>query len=396
MSENLTLPRHLYVHVPLCRSRCAYCGFYSAATCSSPIPEQDVALGLIRQAEAWLRRDLPAAALDTLYIGGGTPTVLGGGLPLLVASVARSFGLAEDAEVTVEANPDSLDARLVRMLPPAGVTRVSLGVQSFDDEELRALKRPHDAGQAKCCAGEVLSAGLELSVDLMCGIPGQTQESWERSLGCAIGLGCGHVSVYPLSLEEGTQLADQVEAGHVVLPTDEEVASMLEYAAVALASAGLARYEVASFAHSGRESRHNTAYWTGAEYLGVGPSAHGMLSIRTAEALGVAKATNRTARVRYSVPADVCEGLESDPPLELEHLRADEVLREDAMLGMRMAVGITDELAAMAGATDALSGLEGDELVVHAEGRWTMSPSGWLLGNEVFGRIWLRDQDTSV
>jgi len=128
----------------------------------------------------------------------------------------------------------------------------------------------------------------------------------------------------------------------------------------------------------------------------VGPSAHGMLSIRTAEALGVAKATNRTARVRYSVPADVCEGLESDPPLELEHLRADEVLREDAMLGMRMAVGITDELAAMAGATDALSGLEGDELVVHAEGRWTMSPSGWLLGNEVFGRIWLRDQDTSV
>lgn len=384
------LPRHLYVHVPLCRAKCSYCDFCSVSLGEAGIPPEQVALHLLKQAEAWADRGVPVRPLRTLYIGGGTPTMLGSGLPFLVTAIRDSFGFDGDAEVTVEANPDSLDPALLAMLANAGVTRVSLGVQSCDDGELRSLGRVHDAATALRAAEWVLEAGLDLSVDLMCGIPGQTPESWDRSLLSVTATGCAHVSVYPLALEEGTPLAEACDSGEVVLPDEDGVAAMMEHASLVLASAGLRRYEVANYAVPGHESAHNTAYWTGAEYLGVGPSAHGMLAAQTARALGLGNSAT-TSRVRLAVSEDLGEGLEPTPPLELELLTSDEALREDAMLGMRMAAGIDLALAESAGIGAALAGLQADGLVIEEAGRWHTTDRGWLLGNEVFRRIWTAD-----
>lgn len=387
-----TLPRHLYVHVPLCSAKCAYCDFYSLPSALVGISPEAVALHLLHQATAWKARGAEAVPLRTLYVGGGTPTMLGSALPFFVETLCAQFGLEEGAEVTVEANPDSLDSALVRMLRASGVTRVSLGVQSFDDAELRAIGRVHDAAAARAAADAVLAEGLDLSVDLMCGTPLQTRESWKRSLDGCVSLGCHHLSVYPLSLEPGTSLADAVERGEVRVPDDDEAAEMLETALRVLVEAGFARYEVANYARAGHESKHNAAYWTGAEYLAVGPSAHGMLSADTARALGMGRFSVSAARVRYAVAADLWEGLEEVPPLELEILSVSESRREDAMLGMRTSAGISDELARVAGVHGALEDLMTEGLVEHTRERWRTTERGWLLGNEVFGRIWKPDE----
>lgn len=385
-----SLPRHLYVHVPLCRTKCSYCDFCSVAVTECDIPKETVALRLLRQAEAWLDRGVPAAPLRSLYVGGGTPTMLGGGLPFLVEALLARFPAEERAEVTVEANPESLDEQLVGMLRAAGVTRVSLGVQSCDDRELRALGRAHDASRALQAASHVIAAGLELSVDLMCGIPGQSERSWDASLDAVVSTGCAHVSVYPLSLEDGTPLAEAVESGDVHVPGEDAVAAMLEDAAARLGAAGLIRYEVANYARPGHESVHNTAYWTGAEYLGVGPAAAGMLSVASAAALGLGRFARTVARVRYAVAADVWEGLEPAPALDLEYLTQEQALREDTMLGMRLAEGIDESLVEASDSSDVMGELLGLGLVVQEQGRWRLTDRGWLLGNEVFERIWTK------
>jgi oxygen-independent coproporphyrinogen-3 oxidase len=381
----------VYVHVPVCRSKCAYCDFFSLPEGAEGTSTEEVALRLLKQAEGWLRRGVSSQPLKTLYVGGGTPTMLGGALPFLVAGIVRAFGLRPGAEVTIEANPDSLDATLVGMLAEAGVTRVSLGVQSCADDELAGLGRPHDVSQALRAAQAVLEAGLELSVDLMCGIPGQTLESWNGSVDTVIALGCAHVSVYPLSLELGTPLAASVARGELAVPDEDAVAVMIEAASVALTKAGLLRYEIANFARPGHESVHNTAYWTGAEYLGVGPGAHGLLAGSSARAVGLIGASNYAQRVRYAVEADIGEGLEAVPPVELEFLSAAEALREDCMLGLRRVAGIAEELAERAGVTAVLAGCVEAGLVERSAGVWRLSERGLLLGNEVFGRVWTHD-----
>lgn len=384
----------MYVHVPVCRSKCAYCDFYSVRADAIDTGPEAVALHLLQQARTWRDRGATVKALQSLYVGGGTPTMLGSALAFLVEALGGIFGFAGDAEVTIEANPDSLEGDLVRMLRHAGVTRVSLGVQSLVDDELRALGRRHSAAEALAAAGAVLDAGLDLSVDLMCGIPRQTRASWEGTVGAAIALGCDHVSVYPLTIEEGTPLERAVFGSGLRLPDEDYVAAMMEAASGLLESAGLQRYEVASFARRGHESVHNSAYWTGREYLGIGPSAHGMLDVATARSLGLGTFGPRVGRVRYSIVADLWEGLEAAPPLDLELLSGSDALREDAMLGLRLKQGISDSLAVAAGVVDVLEALRDDGLVEHAGDSWRTTARGWLLGNEVFGRVWGADAAT--
>lgn len=343
---------------------------------------------LLDQALAWLERGLERRPLGSLYVGGGTPSMLGPALPALVEGILASYGSEPDAEVTVEANPESLDRELAPGLRRAGVTRLSLGVQSFDDDELRLLGRPHDASQARAAAAYARDAGLALSVDLMCGLPDQDPAVWRSTLDAAIAVGAEHVSVYPLALEAGTPLAVAVLLGDVAEPDPDAAADAMIVASELLAAAGLPRYEVANYARPGCESRHNTAYWTGAEYLGVGPAAHGMLRAATARAAGFVGVSAATARVRYAVASDLGEGLARTPRIDVEMLDHAQAAREDAMLGMRLAAGITDDLARAAGAGDALCSLEGDGLVLHERGRWAVTARGWLLGNEVFERIW--------
>jgi len=383
------LPAHLYVHVPLCRSKCAYCDFYSLPLADVTEDVSSIAASLAAQAQAWLARDVRPQLLKSLYVGGGTPTVLGPELADLVALVITWFPLALGAEVTIEANPESLDAPLASALADAGVTRVSLGVQSLDDGVLAFLERPHDAATARSAAKAVRDAGLALSVDLICGIPGQSAQSWIDTVNGALAMRPEHVSVYPLAIEAGTPLSAAVAIGDVPEPDPDTAADMMLLAQHVLGQAGLSRYEVANYALPGAESRHNTAYWTGAPYLGVGPGAHGMLDAATAAAVGFMPARgDDVARLRYSVACDLREGLTPMPRLDVEVLTAGETRREDVMLSLRLARGVPDDEAEAAGVTGALETLEAAGLVELVDSRWRTTERGWLLGNEVFSAVW--------
>ncbi|MDO8879975.1 MAG: coproporphyrinogen-III oxidase family protein [Coriobacteriia bacterium] len=382
-----TLPRHVYVHVPLCRSKCSYCDFFSLTPDRLPVTPEALVDALFNQARVWTERGVAPAGIDTLYVGGGTPTMLGEGLATLVSALAIWAGAEPDAEITIEANPESVTPEMLELLAMAGVTRVSLGVQSLDDAELAMLGRAHVASRAIDAARWVTEAGLDLSVDVMCGLPGQSVADWRRTLDRAVATNAGHTSIYPLSLEAGTPLAAAVAIGDAPEPDPDVVADMLLEAAAVLKTSGLLRYETANYARPGHESRHNTAYWTGAPYLGVGPGAHGMLTAATAREAGFIVADG-VDRVRYAIACSVETGLGIMPEVTVELLDEGESAREDAMLGLRLTRGIDEGLASRAGVTEVLEGLAADGLVVHADGRWATTERGWLLGNEVFSRVW--------
>jgi oxygen-independent coproporphyrinogen-3 oxidase len=370
----------LYVHVPFCASKCDYCDFESRAV--DPFA-RNAFTGYRTSAMREVRdREVQGllANVPTAYVGGGTPTLLGDELPALVRDLRSLVGVATDAEVSVEANPDSLDGRLVAALFDAGVTRVSLGVQSLDDEVLRRLGRRHDAASALRAASVLAHSGLRFSLDLICGVPGQTTASWKATVAGAVATGAGHVSVYPLIVEEGTALGARIDAGHEPDTDPDIAAEQMTVAARILTEAGMARYEVASYARPGEECRHNIRYWTGGAYLGVGPSAASMLPTRLAALAGLV-APDDGARVRFT---DVGEP---------EWLTREEALREDAMLGLRLALGIEAGLAVRAGVDAVLADLAASRLVALMSGageaaRWRPTDKGWLLGNEVFGRVW--------
>lgn len=381
------MPPHLYFHVPFCSSKCSYCDFNSVADASS---DEVVAVFTGMQAEVrrWGYASLPGV-VETIYVGGGTPSLHPAAVASLLEHVGAELRVRSDAEITVEANPDSLTRGSLETLVEAGANRISVGVQAFDDAVLRLLGRRHDARQARTALGLVAEAGVDLSVDLICGVPGQSAASWAESLEEALDAGARHLSVYPLAVEEGTPLAVAVEAGLVAEPDPDLAAEMMLAAQSRFAQAGITRYEVASFAAPGHESRHNTAYWTGRSYIGTGPGAHGMLDPDVASAVGLYLADRAAdvARVRYANEGDIAKWL-TGAPGEVELLSADEVAREDVMLGMRLVRGVAQSQVNVAGLADVLVALSTDGLAELVDGRWRTTERGWLLGNEVFGRIW--------
>lgn len=380
-----TIPSHLYVHVPFCASRCAYCDFYSTTDLGSDrvFP---VTAGIIAEAVQWSARGLPGV-METVYFGGGTPTVLGSELTRVVRDVLAAFPVRAAAEVTCEANPDSLTPRLIEELAAAGVTRMSVGVQSFEEGELAVLGRRHDDIVARTACELVRESGLSLAVDLICGIPGQTMASWERTLAATLESDPDHISVYPLAVEPGTALAVAVDAGITPEPDPDLAADMLLTAQRVLAAAGLERYEVANYARPGRRSRHNTAYWTGRPYLGIGPAAHGMLDAPTAAAVNLIDDPRPGERIRYANTRDIDAWVLAVGP-EVERLTAAEAAREDVMLGMRLVEGVPERAVQAAGVEPVMLRLELLGLVDCTDGHWRTTTRGWLLGNEVFSAIW--------
>jgi len=384
----VSLPRHLYVHIPLCRSRCAYCDFFT--TTDTGLPEHAAVVGhTVDLLRGWLTPVVRWSPLETLYIGGGTPTVLGPHLVQLVRSLTALIPLASGAEVTVEANPESFTSALGAALAAEGVTRVSVGVQSLDDAALASLGRCHDAATALEALQHGVDAGLDVSADLICGIPGVSAEAWERSLIGVAEAGVSHVSVYPLTIEAGTPLARAIAEGTAVAPDEDAVVDGMNAAASILGELGFERYEVANYARPGHRSAHNTAYWTGKPYIGVGGGAHGMVDEAQARALGLAPDEGGDiGRVRYAYTTHVIPGDQMQPLSSIEHMTHAEAGREDAMLGMRMTDGIDEALAERAGVVAALESLVADGLVRHDGGRWSPTERGWLFGNEIFSRIW--------
>jgi oxygen-independent coproporphyrinogen-3 oxidase len=261
----------LYVHVPFCGSKCAYCDFYSETQLSMV----SAWLKALRQ-EMLLYRDL-FPAFDTLYVGGGTPTMLGEEqLGRLFEMICHSFEFVSDPEITVEANPNDITAEKLAVLRECGVNRISLGVQSFDDHELSFLRRRHTAREAEQALELIGKSGIEnLGVDLIYGIPGQTMEGWCNNLEHTIAFSPAHVSCYQLTVAAGTPLHEMQRRGLVQMPGESEGESLFLAAARCLEDAGYLHYEISNYARGETTvSRHNCKYWQHVPYLGLGPSAH--------------------------------------------------------------------------------------------------------------------------
>lgn len=390
----------LYVHVPFCRSKCAYCDFASWATRADDplLAAYAASVGrMVAQAEA-------AGLLEgcrTGYLGGGTPTLLGPGVGALLSRMAPHC----PRELSCEANPDSLDDATLGAIASSGATRVSVGVQSTSDAELAALGRVHTSAQATSALERAVAAGLDVSCDLMCAIPLQGSKSWHRSLEDVLAAGVCHVSVYPLQIEEVTALGRRYADADPEFNSEDVQAARMAEAERTLAAAGLARYEVASYARPGKCCAHNRAYWTGVPYLGLGTGASGMLAAEgyarlRAVAPQLPAAPEGAARVRLTVTsgrrqvaaASGLVGLDFD----LEFLTAPQAAAEDLMLGMRLTGGVGEGLLAHARCVLGATRVDGALREAAAEGLVREAPAGgvaptergWLLGNELFGLMW--------
>jgi oxygen-independent coproporphyrinogen-3 oxidase len=272
----------LYLHVPFCTTRCGYCDFntYTAGelgSAASPESWLDAALAEIDLAARVLAAASTRRTVQTVFVGGGTPSVLGvGSLAALLQAVRDGFGLADDAEITTEANPESTDPDLLAGLREAGYTRVSLGMQSIAPHVLAVLERRHSPGRALQAARWAREAGLEhVSLDLIYGTPGESDADFAASLHAAVDAGVDHISAYSLIVEPGTRLARQVRTGALPAPSDDVLADRYLMADEILSAAGLSWYEVSNWASSPQaRCRHNLAYWTGGDWWGIGPGAH--------------------------------------------------------------------------------------------------------------------------
>ena len=361
----------LYIHIPFCKAKCAYCDFYSLAHSEEKMDAYTAAL--LRH----LEEVAPRAAgmqVDTVYFGGGTPSYLGPArLIRILQTVQRRYDVTRDAEITLEANPDSAgDWRALRKLRRAGFNRLSLGVQSTDDELLRRIGRVHTYEQVQQAVTAARKAKLtNLSLDLIYGLPGQTMEDWQRTLADAVALGPEHLSCYGLKLEEGTPLWQQRQA--LTLPDDDAQAEMYLYTVAALSEAGYGQYEISNFARAGRESRHNLKYWRMQEYAGFGPGAH-----------------SDFGGVRYGYVRDLDAYIAGR--LVLAEAETDGTLARDfeyVMLSLRTAEGIDRRTFEnrYRQRFEAMERLfvryEEAGLAQRTEGGWRLTPRGFLVSNSI-------------
>ncbi|MPZ25066.1 MAG: coproporphyrinogen III oxidase [Micromonosporaceae bacterium] len=370
----------VYVHVPFCASRCGYCDFNTyTATELGPGASRESFPQAVRSELALAAQVLAAAPpprVDTVFVGGGTPTLLPpAALAGILDSIDATWGLAGDAEVTVEANPESVDPASLRQLRAAGFTRVSLGMQSAAPHVLAVLDRRHTPGRAVAAAGEARAAGFDhVNLDLIYGTPGESAEDFAGSLAAATGAGVDHVSGYALTVEPGTALAARVRRGELPAPDDDLAADRYLAADAALAAAGFGWYEISSWARSpAARCRHNLGYWTGADWWGLGPGAHSHV--------GGVRWWNVTHPGGYA--ARLAAG--RSPGLAREVLTAEQRRTERVMLRLRMSDGLPLAELGAAGAPAAARAVAGGLLSAdaHRAGRAVLTVPGRLLADTV-------------
>ena len=370
-------PLGLYVHIPFCKQKCAYCDFYS-------LPRgEDSMDGYTGALCAHLTETAPFAAghrVDTVYFGGGTPSYLGvKRLCKVLNTIQKRYRLAPEAEVTLEANPDSAgDWRDLRALRRCGFNRLSLGMQSACDEELREIGRVHTMAQVAAAVEAARRAKLQnLSLDLIYGLPRQTLARWQASLSAAVALSPEHLSCYGLKVEEGTPLFARRETA--MLPGDEEQAEMYLWTVEFLARHGYRQYEISNFAKPGYESRHNLKYWTLQEYAGFGPGAH-----------------SDFGGVRYAYARDLdryIQGVRNHAPLLSESERIPPLDRDTEwlMLGLRTVRGLDPRdferrfRRRFSCFLPFLVQCQAAGYAVTEEGRWHLTPRGFLVSNQIIG-----------
>ncbi len=362
----------MYLHVPFCSSRCGYCDFntYTATELGDDVRRDDfhgVLVDEISLAARVLGDDV--RPVDTVFVGGGTPTLLGAtGLVALLDAMRSEFGLAPGAEVTTEANPDSVDEAMLADLRAGGFTRMSFGMQSSSATVLRILDRTHTPGASLQAAKAAAAVGFEhVNLDLIYGTPGETDDDLRRSVDDALTAGVDHVSAYSLIVEDGTPLARRVRRGELPMPDDDVAAARYAIVDTMLTEAGLPWYEVSNWARPGGECRHNLGYWHDDDWWGIGPGAHSHLG------------GQRWWNVKH--PRTYAERLAAgeSPEQDREVLTAEQRRTEQVMLGIRLAEGLP--LAGLdRGAVDSLVA---DELAVRMGERLVLTRRGRLLANRV-------------
>ena len=375
----------IYIHIPFCRSKCDYCDFYSLAGQEGRMDSYQKAL------LAHLKETAPMArncSVDTVYFGGGTPSWYGAKrLRELLKAIQKNYRVDAGAEITFEANPDSADFKTLRALHRAGFNRVSLGFQSACPGELESVNRPHTVEQGDEAVAAARKAKLKnLSLDLICGLPGQTMESWQESVEHALALDPEHLSCYGLKVEEGTPLAARAAAGEV-LPDDDAQADMYLWMVERLQQAGYEQYEISNFAKPGFASRHNLRYWQLRPYIGFGPAAHSDFGGR-----------------RYSWVRDL-EGyitgvLKGGTLLDSQDLIPEEERGcEYLMLGLRTVRGIEEweyrgryfmDFAPIEARLEEFRAQGWAEKT--AGGRWHFTPKGFLVSNQLIGELLERQE----
>ena len=364
----------LYIHIPFCVTKCIYCDFLSIPYDANLAERYTEAL--CRELE--LKRE-QAQVLKTVYIGGGTPSILPEPcLEKIFTCIKDHYTVTSAAEITIEANPGTLTEQKVKAMLSGGVNRLSLGVQSFIDSELSTLGRIHTAEEAVRSVHIAHSAGLNnLSLDLMYGIPGQTISSWKDTLSTAIALCPNHVSAYELTPEKGTHLTHLLETGSLVLPAEDPVLEMYDCAIDTLTASGYEQYEISNYAIPGYRCSHNINYWSRGEYLAAGAGAHGFIRGRR---------SRNTENIR-----DYIENLSRDviPEAESSEITCEEALREFIFLGMRKTEGIrlsdADELGMKI--AEAAAGLVREGLAELTCGHIRLSRKGLPLANAVIVRL---------
>ncbi|BCS34160.1 coproporphyrinogen III oxidase [Luteitalea sp. TBR-22] len=369
-----TAPLGLYVHVPFCSAICHYCNF------NRGLLDEALKVAYVDALVAHVTREAEDAPVDTIYFGGGTPSLLEPAeIGRILAACRGAFRVAADAEVTMEANPETVDAARLAGFRAAGVNRLSFGVQSFRDEELKRLGRLHGAARARAAVLEARTAGFDnVSLDLMMWLPGQTVAQWMTSIEGLIETGVDHASLYLLELYPNAPLQELMAREQWSQTADDDAADMYEQAMDRLEAAGLAQYEISNVARPGRECRHNLKYWRDSGWLAFGCGAHGSRDGRRWK--HVADTAAYVARVTAG----------ADPIAEARHLDAEARFAEALFMGLRLTEGIDpDAYRARFGQDvwtrygDALAPALEAGLLVHTPGRIGLTRRGMLLANEV-------------
>ncbi len=377
LNISFTEPFGVYLHIPFCARKCSYCDFYSEPLSGGIVQDY---LTAVTKEIAFYRNLLGKKAIYSLYIGGGTPSLLSAAqLAGIIELIVVSFSAPLSGEITLEANPSSLDQNKLKAYQKAGVNRLSLGVQSLIDQELKTLGRPHSAAQALATIELIKDYFVNFNLDLILAIPGQTVASWQETLLTVLSFQPPHLSLYNLQLEHNTLLAQLVEAGELTGVDDKLDAELYQLALTLLAERGYQHYEISNFAREGAYSSHNTLYWQYRPYLGLGPAAHSFDGNRRfASQPDLKKYLREIARDQL-------------PLAEITRLTPEEKKSEFLFLGLRLRQGV--ELARFAELfqqkledvySEKLDYLKKMGLIEISGGYLSLSHKGLFLGNQVF------------
>ncbi len=397
-SKALTISRDgrigLYLHIPFCLSKCVYCDFNTYEGISALIPSFVHALE--REISIWAER-LDRPIISSIFFGGGTPSYIPAeSIQRLLYTIFSEYPVEADAEITLEANPDDVCIEKLAAWKGGGINRLSIGVQSFDDETLLSLSRRHNSLAARDSVRLAREQGFDnISIDLMFGLPFQSVDNWRASLRTAISLNTNHMSLYGLQIEPGTPLHRNVATGAIPLPDDNLAADMYELAMDMLGDAGYSHYEISNWAMNGAVSRHNLIYWLNQPYLGVGPGAHSSLrgmrfsNLKSPRRyIEGSKMWNRSSSVEYPIR-------QGEMAIDFVEATTEAMsMSETMMLGMRLAKGIrfADFEARFGNTIDEIYGDEVDSmlslgLIEQYDEGIALTCRGKLLGNEVFERF---------